>query len=90
MTELQRTLLDAALTAVRPGGIVTYATCSPVRAETREVVQRVSAERTDIETLDASVALPQLSGTLPPGPYVQLWPHRHGTDAMFIAQLRRL
>ena len=23
------------------------------------------------------------------GPYVQLWPHRHGTDAMFLAVLRR-
>jgi 16S rRNA (cytosine967-C5)-methyltransferase len=53
------------------------------------VVQRVSAERDDTELVDASAALPQLSGTLPPGPYVQLWPHRHGTDAMFIAQLRR-
>jgi 16S rRNA (cytosine967-C5)-methyltransferase len=89
LTELQHSLLDAALTAVRPGGVVTYATCSPVPAETREVVQRVSAERDDTELVDASAALPQLSGTLPPGPYVQLWPHRHGTDAMFIAQLRR-
>jgi 16S rRNA (cytosine967-C5)-methyltransferase len=24
-----------------------------------------------------------------PGPTVQLWPHRHGTDAMFLALLRR-
>jgi 16S rRNA (cytosine967-C5)-methyltransferase len=23
------------------------------------------------------------------GPYGQLWPHRHGTDAMFLALLRR-
>lgn len=23
------------------------------------------------------------------GPYVQLWPHRHGTDAMFAAVLRK-
>ena len=22
------------------------------------------------------------------GPYVQLWPHRHGTDAMFAALLK--
>jgi 16S rRNA (cytosine967-C5)-methyltransferase len=24
------------------------------------------------------------------GPYVQLWPHRHGTDAMFAAALTKL
>jgi 16S rRNA (cytosine967-C5)-methyltransferase len=89
LTGLQRDLLHAAMTAVRPGGVVTYATCSPVPAETRDVVQRVSAERTDVELLDASAGLPQLTGTVQPGPYVQLWPHRHGTDAMFIAQLRR-
>jgi 16S rRNA (cytosine967-C5)-methyltransferase len=23
------------------------------------------------------------------GPWVQLWPHRHGTDAMFMAALRK-
>jgi 16S rRNA (cytosine967-C5)-methyltransferase len=23
------------------------------------------------------------------GPTVQLWPHRHGTDAMFLALVRR-
>ena len=26
---------------------------------------------------------------LGPGPYVQLWPHRHGTDAMFAAALQK-
>ncbi len=25
---------------------------------------------------------------LRPGPYVQLWPHWHATDAMFLALLR--
>jgi 16S rRNA (cytosine967-C5)-methyltransferase len=28
-------------------------------------------------------------GDLGAGPYVQLWPHRHGTDAMFLALLRK-
>ena len=34
---------------------------------------------------------PLLAGVpdLGPGPSVQLWPHRHGTDAMFCAVLRR-
>jgi 16S rRNA (cytosine967-C5)-methyltransferase len=29
-------------------------------------------------------------GDLGEGPYVQLWPHRHGTDAMFAAALMKL
>jgi 16S rRNA (cytosine967-C5)-methyltransferase len=37
--------------------------------------------------LDARVAFPGVDA-LGPGPTVQLWPHRHGTDAMFCALLR--
>ncbi len=87
LTALQRALVHAALTAARPGGVVTYATCSPALAETREVVETVLSERGDAELLDASAALPVVHDQ--GGPYVQLWPHRHGTDAMFVAQLRR-
>jgi 16S rRNA (cytosine967-C5)-methyltransferase len=35
-------------------------------------------------------AAPRTAGAdLGAGPHVQLWPHRHGTDAMFIAVLRK-
>jgi 16S rRNA (cytosine967-C5)-methyltransferase len=37
--------------------------------------------------LDARAALPAMPA-LGEGPTVQLWPHRHGTDAMFLALLR--
>ena len=40
---LQQALLSAALDSVRPGGVVLYATCSPVLAETSEVVSAVLA-----------------------------------------------
>jgi 16S rRNA (cytosine967-C5)-methyltransferase len=87
LTRLQRGLLTAALTAVRPGGVVAYVTCSPHVAETRGVVAEV-LHRTDAEQLDARPYLPGMPD-LGDGPNVQLWPHRHGTDAMFLALLRR-
>jgi 16S rRNA (cytosine967-C5)-methyltransferase len=74
---LQRGLLDAALQLTRPGGLVAYATCSPHPAETFEVVA-------GCELIDARPAFPGVDG-LGDGPTVQLWPHRHGTDAMFCA-----
>jgi 16S rRNA (cytosine967-C5)-methyltransferase len=90
LTALQRDLLRAALTAVRPGGVVAYVTCSPVPAETRDVVTDVAGSRPDVEILDASAVLAQVPGTRSAGPlFVQLWPHRHGTDAIFVALLRR-
>jgi 16S rRNA (cytosine967-C5)-methyltransferase len=81
LTALQRELLAAALRLTRPGGVVAYVTCSPHPAETREVVA-------GHELLDARPAFPGVPD-LGAGPAVQLWPHRHGTDAMFCALIRR-
>ena len=87
---LQRALLESALDLVRPGGVVLYATCSPVTAETSDVVSAVLGARRDVTMEDATTLLPGVpdcAGRLPGS--VQLWPHRHGTDAMFMALLRR-
>ncbi|WP_440081936.1 RsmB/NOP family class I SAM-dependent RNA methyltransferase [Streptosporangium sp. LJ11] len=85
---LQRALLDSAIDAVRPGGVVAYVTCSPHLAETVTVVGDVLRRRDDVEALDARDHLPEVEG-LGEGPYARFWPHRHGTDAMFLALLRR-
>ncbi|WP_204039950.1 RsmB/NOP family class I SAM-dependent RNA methyltransferase [Acrocarpospora phusangensis] len=82
---LQRRLLGSALDAVRPGGVVAYVTCSPHLAETRAVVADFAGRA---ETLDAREYLPEVPD-LGDGPYAQFWPHRHGTDAMFLALLRK-
>jgi 16S rRNA (cytosine967-C5)-methyltransferase len=88
---LQRDLLATALDSARPGGVVGYVTCSPLAAETRDVVADVLADRRDASVLDAPALLdvPDLACG-PAGRYAQFWPHRHGTDAIFLALLRRL
>jgi 16S rRNA (cytosine967-C5)-methyltransferase len=89
---LQRALLAAALDSAAPGGVVAYVTCSPVLAETRDVVTDVLAGRDDVQVLDAPGVLPEVPGLRGPEPYsafAQFWPHRHGTDAIFLALLRR-
>jgi 16S rRNA (cytosine967-C5)-methyltransferase len=88
LASLQKRLLGSALDSVRPGGLVAYVTCSPHLAETRLVVDHVLGKRTDVEQLDARPYLPGVPD-LGPGPDVQLWPHLHGTDAMYLALLRR-
>ena len=86
--ELQRSLLRHALDSVVPGGVVAYVTCSPHRAETVEVVDDVLAEFPDVRRLNAADALPGVPDCAV-GEDLQLWPHRHGTDAMYLALLRR-
>ena len=96
LASLQRELLDAAINSVRSGGVVAYVTCSPHLAETRDIVTAVAQSRDDVTILDAPAVLPEVPALRGPGPanpeyrrFAQFWPHRHGTDAIFLALLRR-
>ncbi|TDT33453.1 RsmB/NOP family class I SAM-dependent RNA methyltransferase [Naumannella halotolerans] len=87
LVPLQTALLNSALDLVEPGGLVGYVTCSPHRAETAGVVDAVLATRGDVESVPAVVR--SAPDAVDEHGRVQLWPHRHGTDAMFLALLRR-
>jgi 16S rRNA (cytosine967-C5)-methyltransferase len=89
LAKLQRELLGAAIALTRPGGVVLYATCSPHLAETVGVVAG-ALRRHPVSALDTRPLFEPVGEGLGEGPYAQLWPHRHGTDAMFAAALRRL
>lgn len=98
---LQRDLLARAIELTRSGGLITYVTCSPHRAETRDQVEAVLAsgqvELIDTVALAQSLAcesldVPAGAGHVTGGEggrTLQLWHHHHGTDLMFIAVLRK-
>lgn len=101
LTGLQRGLLDRALDLVRPGGILTYITCSPHVAETIDQVRRLLdgggvelfdtvgiADTLTPDPLDVPAGAGRIGGH--GGRTLQLWEHRNGTDLMFIAAMRRL
>ena len=100
LTVLQRELLDRALALTRPGGVLTYITCSPHAAETRDQVARL-LESGEVELLDTvalandcapeALDVPASAGIIKgyDGRTLQLWDHRFGTDLMFVACLRR-
>ena len=82
LTKLQRELLASAIALTRPGGVVLYATCSPHLAETVGVVAD-ALRRHPVDGDGHPAVCSSRPSDLGDGPYVQLWPHRHGTDAMF-------
>jgi len=88
LSGLQSNLLDAAITALKPGGVLAYVTCSPHLAESKVIVEgAVKKWGAAIERIDTPAVLATITGeTLDLGDttHAQLWPHRHGTDAMFI------
>jgi 16S rRNA (cytosine967-C5)-methyltransferase len=84
LARLQVRLALGAASLLRPGGILVYSVCTFPRAET-----------------DAACdALLRKDATLEPDPFrapdgsevvrTRLWPHRDGTDAMFVARFRRV
>ena len=80
---LQRRLLAAAASALRPGGLLVYSVCTLTAAETTAVDQWVAGE------------FPHLSAEASPGPPwhphgrgALLLPSAAGTDGMFLLRLR--
>jgi 16S rRNA (cytosine967-C5)-methyltransferase len=72
--------------------VVLYATCSPHLAESVGVVAD-ALRRHPVCALDTRPLFEPVTEGHGQGPsenWVQLWPHRHGTDAMFAATLRRV
>jgi len=89
LTRLQRELLTAAIELTRPGGVIVYATCSPHLAETVGVVADALRRHPVTALPTGPLFAPAADLAAGDGSYTQLWPHRHGTDAMFAAALRR-
>jgi 16S rRNA (cytosine967-C5)-methyltransferase len=93
MTRLQAQLLDSGLAALAPGGFLAYVTCSPVVSETSAIVEQALHSHPEISAIDTAAVLDSATEVPIPrsarGTAVQLWTHRHGTDAMFIQLLQK-
>lgn len=96
LTKLQAELLRSAWKALAPGGVLAYVTCSPHELETVRQIEAV-VQIPNLRVLRASELLDEVAmnpieveGTpVGDGDVVQLWPHIHGTDAMFLALLKK-
>ena len=89
LLQLQRELSDAAISVLRPGGIFGYATCSPHFAETTAQVSGILKNHPEMELVDISPYLPENLLSAVRGGALSLWGHKHNTDSMFLALLRK-
>lgn len=104
LVDVQRDLFKRGVQLTRPGGVIAWVTCTPLVEETLHQVQE-ALDRGGVTLIDAvELAEPHVVADLRSGvdtseltqaqadlvrQTVQLWPHRHGSDAMFIALLRK-
>lgn len=82
----QRDLLEGVVSAVRPGGLLVYATCSLEPEENEEQVEAFLARHADFRREPGEAVPPEL---LTPQGDLRLLPHEHHFDGAFTARLRR-
>jgi 16S rRNA (cytosine967-C5)-methyltransferase len=89
LTQLQRELINSAISVLNSEGILGYATCSPHLAETTVQVNEIIKKHPEMELVDITPYLPQGLNNATRAGAMALWTHIHGTDAMFLAVLRK-
>lgn len=83
---LQWELVESAFELLRPGGRLVYAVCTVTRAETVDLVDRFLASREEATPEPVLPDVPRAAWTRG-RPDLQLLPHMHGTDGMYVAVL---
>jgi len=82
LTALQSELLESATRLLSPGGIIAYVTCSSHQAETKFQIRSFLKQHSNFTRIPVNDHRADIDGDL------QLWPHRDGTDAMFLSLLK--
>ncbi|USR78626.1 transcription antitermination factor NusB [Arcanobacterium pinnipediorum] len=91
LAQLQAQLLEAGWSALRPGGVLAYSTCSPYLSETSDIINAFAQQHPDAIRLDtpaiastqSRIALQGVNGEL------QLWPDLHNSDAMYLVLIAK-
>ena len=89
LTQLQRELIDSAIKALNPGGVLGYATCSPHLAETSIQVADIKKKHAELTQVSVAEYLPENLNEATRDGAMSLWTHKHGTDAMYLALFRK-
>jgi 16S rRNA (cytosine967-C5)-methyltransferase len=91
LVKLQAEILESASRCVRKDGVLVYSTCTITREENLGQVEGFLDGHPEFALDDLTPLLPgclDADGTMARG-YLQLLPHRHGTDGFFIARMRK-
>lgn len=90
LVQLQRQLLQTAASAVRPGGILVYSTCTLSKCENDDQIEWFLKKNSQFTVQSLEKRLP----SLPEcdrlwTKYLTLWPQKNGHDGFFVAALKK-
>lgn len=85
----QLSILTSASRLLKVGGVLVYATCSILKEENENIIEKFLLEHTNFTLVRANTVLtnPQL---VSPDGYLHLLPHVHNTDGFFAAKIERI
>lgn len=86
LAKVQLSILNSVASKVKPGGILTYSTCTIVDEENADVVAQFLAQHPEFTTIKVKTKQPL---KVPTTPYLRLYPDDYGTDGFFICCLQR-
>lgn len=90
MRDLQLDILMGSADAVRRGGVLVYSVCTYTDEETTQVTREFLRRSPGFVSEDLRLLLPQAWRKHAGNGAIQLMPHLHGTEGMYIARFRRL
>ena len=82
LARTQVAIVSAVAPMLAPGGRLVYSVCTFPRAETDAVADAIVRHARDLEPAS-------IDGPDGPAARIRLWPHRHGSDGMFVAAFAR-
>jgi 16S rRNA (cytosine967-C5)-methyltransferase len=89
LASLQRMLLDAAVGAVAPGGLLAYSTCSLEPEENEEQVESFLERHREFEIERGQPPAGGTAGVVQTDGALRVLPHVHGWDGAYAVRLRR-
>jgi len=91
LADLQLRLLEASSSVVRKGGVIVYATCSLEPEEDEQVVKSFLELHPEFVLEDPRPFLPaEIPGAVTGEGFLRLFPHKHNTDGVFAARLKKV
>lgn len=89
LSGVQKAIISAAVSALKPGGTLLYSTCTNEPEETDQVIEYALSTHRDLMVGEIRNRLPEKWLTDVNGYGIHLLPHIHGVDGFYISLLRK-
>jgi 16S rRNA (cytosine1407-C5)-methyltransferase len=90
ISALQTTLLESALQALKPGGVVVYSTCTLNQQENQQVIATLAQNYPQhFEPISLERLFEDSARARTKEGYLHVWPHYYDSEGFFVAVLRK-